>query len=108
MFVRIAEFSLKSQARFEFLQLMNTSLIPLVRRQPGCLDTAVLVSDEDPNLGLCVTFWNSRQQAGRFHDGEEFRQLLPALQACLSDDSRVTTYYVDSSTCHRISLRRAA
>ncbi len=107
MFVRIAEFTVRSNARCEFVRLVNSDLVPMVRRQPGLIDAAILVSDEGRNLELAVTFWRSRHDAERFYC-KEFSDLHHRFGAYLSDDIKFSSYNVDASTCHRFFLRRAA
>ncbi len=108
MYARIAQISLKPEKRDEFLQLLNQEFLPLLKKQPGCVDSVGLVSEEDSNIGLALTFWKDRNAANRFYDSDSFLQMQRRITPYLKRDVMVRTYDVASSTYHHIAASHAA
>ncbi len=108
MFSRTAEIKINPQQREPFLNLVNSEFLPLLQRQPGYLDGVGLVSEADPNTGISVTFWKTREDAERFYGGNEFARLRQRLTPYLRGEPTVHTYTVETSTHHGIAAGRVA
>ncbi len=108
MYARIAQISLKTEKRQEFLELVNQEVLPLIKKQPGCVDSIGLIAEEDPNIGLALTFWKDRNAANRFYDSDMFLQIQRRITPYLEHDVMVRTYDVATSTYHHIAAGHAA
>ncbi len=54
-----------------------------------------------------LSFWNSKQDAERYHQ-EHFKRIAEILKPHLRRDPSVETYSVDTSTTHRIAAGKKA
>jgi len=71
------------------------------------VDETVLASDSDGTRLLALSFWNSREDAERYHR-EQYPAIHEMVRNLLEGEPVVRTFHVDSSTTHRISAGKAA
>ncbi len=107
MFARIVESPAKLGKREQLIDILNHDLQPLLKKQPGFIDFIGLTSDNQPELGLTMTFWDTKANAERFWTGPEFEKLLQKMKP-LMEDMRVRTFNVAVSTAHKIAAGKAA
>jgi len=65
------------------------------------------VSDAEPNRILGISFWNSEEDAERYHQ-EQYSQIQETLQHLVETEPNIRTFDAQFSTTHRISARKAA
>jgi len=107
MFARIVECHLKPEKRDEFTNKLRSELLPILQKQPGFVDLVGLVSENDPERTVAVSFWNSKQDAERYHR-EHYNRILELMRPHLRRDPTIEQYNVDTSTTHRIGAGKAA
>ena len=67
MFTRVVELSSKSGKAKELSNTINEKVLPILKKQTGFVDEAVLVSDTESTRILGLSFWNSKEAAERYH-----------------------------------------
>lgn len=107
MFTRIGEATAQSGKTEELCRIITEKVVPLMRKHTGFRDEILLVSDKESGHILSLSFWNSREDAERYHR-ESFAQVVELLRPLTQGEPRIRTYDVQTSTAHRISLGKAA
>jgi heme-degrading monooxygenase HmoA len=107
MFTRIVEVTAKSGKAKELSNSINDKVLPILKKQAGFVDVTVLASDTDPDRVLAISFWNTKQDAERYHQ-EQYPAIHEMIQPLLDADPVVRTFNVDSSTTHKIAATKAA
>jgi heme-degrading monooxygenase HmoA len=107
MFTRVVEITSKSGKTRELCNLIEEKVVPILRKQAGFVDETVLVSDMEPHRVLGLSFWNSKEDAQRYHR-EQYPQIQETLKHLLETEPVIRTFDVQSSTTHRITERKAA
>ena len=107
MFTRIVECYVKSEKRQEFVEKMQSLVLPTLQSQAGFIDLLALSSDDEPERAVSITLWRSRADADRYHH-DHFNQLVDTLRPLMIDEPSVELYNVEASTAHRIADGRAA
>ncbi len=107
MFTRVVELTSKSGKVKELSNTINEKVVPIVKKQTGFVDETVLVSDTDSSRILGLSFWNSKEDAERYHR-EHFPKIQEMLKNLLETEPVVRTFEVHTSTTHRIASGKAA
>ena len=107
MFTRVVELSSKSGKAKELSNTINEKVLPILKKQTGFVDEAVLVSDTESTRILGLSFWNSKEDAERYHR-EHFPKIQEMLQPMLETEPVIRTFDVHTSTTHRIASGKAA
>jgi quinol monooxygenase YgiN len=107
MFTRVVEITSKSGKVNELANMVHEKIVPILRRQAGFVDEIVLTSDTEPNRVLGISFWNTREDAERYHR-EQYPKINEMLSPHLESAPVIRTFSVHSSTTHRIAASRAA
>jgi heme-degrading monooxygenase HmoA len=107
MFTRIVECHVKPEKKDEFNQKLRNEVLPILNRQPGFVDLIGLVHDTDRERELAISFWNTKEDAERYHR-ENYNRIIDMLKPYLKKDPKVETFNVDTSTSHRIAAGKAA
>lgn len=87
--------------------MIDEKILPILEKQTGFVDETVLVSDTESTRVLGLSFWNSREDAERYHR-EQFPKIQEMLKPLLETEPLVRTFEVHSSTTHRIVAGKAA
>ena len=66
MFTRVVELISKQGKARELSSTINDKIVPILKKQAGCVDEIVLVSDADSNRVLALSFWKTREDAERY------------------------------------------
>lgn len=107
MFTRVVEITSKSGKVRELCDTIDDKILPILRKQVGFVDEAVIVSDTEPNSVLALSFWNTREDAQRY-EHEQFDTVQKTVQHLLDTAPVVRTFNVHSSTAHRVAAEKAA
>jgi quinol monooxygenase YgiN len=107
MYTRVVEITSKSGKARELCNLIEDKVVPILKKQAGFVDETVLVSDAEPNRVLGLSFWNSKEDAERYHQ-EQYPQIHEMLKHLLETEPVIRTFDVQASTTHRITARKAA
>ena len=107
MFTRIVECHVKPEKKDEFNQRLRNDVLPILNRQPGFVDLINLVQDTDRERQVALSFWNTKEDAERYHR-EHYNRILEMIKPYLKKDPKIETFNVDTSTSHRIAAGKAA
>ena len=107
MFTRVVEFTSKSGKSKELSDTINEKAVPILKKQRGFVDETVLVSDTESSRVLGISFWNSKDDAERYHQ-EQYPKIHEMLKHLLEAEPEIRTFDVHTSTTHRITAGKAA
>jgi heme-degrading monooxygenase HmoA len=107
MFTRVVELTSKSGKANELANTINEKAVPILKKQRGFVDETVLVSDMEPTRVLGLSFWNSKEDAERYHQ-EQYPKIHEMMKHLLETEPNIRTFDVHSSTTHRIVAGKAA
>jgi heme-degrading monooxygenase HmoA len=77
MYTRVVELTSKSGKARDLCNTIDDKVLPILKRQAGFVDEAVIVSDTEPNRVLALSFWNTREDAQRYQ-----REQFDTVQQC--------------------------
>ncbi len=107
MFTRIVEINTKAGKAKELSNTVTDKVLPILRNQPGFVDEITLVSTDDPNRIVALSFWKSKEDAERYNR-EQFNNIKDIIKPLAERDPVVRTYDVETSTTHHIAKGKAA
>jgi heme-degrading monooxygenase HmoA len=107
MYTRVVEITSKQGKARELCQTIYDKVLPILKKQRGFVDETVLASDAEPNRILGLSFWDSKEDAERYHR-EQYPQVHETMKHLLETEPVIRTFDVESSTTHRITARKAA
>lgn len=107
MFTRVVEITSKSGKADELANMIHEKVVPILRKQAGFVDETVLTSETEPNRILALSFWNTREDAERYHR-EQYPKISEMLLPLAESAPVIRTFNVHSSTTHKIAASRAA
>jgi heme-degrading monooxygenase HmoA len=82
-------------------------VLPVLQAQPGFVDMIGLSNEDNPDRLLAVSFWNTKEDAERYHRAH-FERVVDIIRPALKTSPKVETYNVESSTAHHIAAGKAA
>jgi len=107
MFTRVVEVTTKAGKARDLTRTVNDKVLPILKNQPGFLDEITLVSDEDQNRILAISFWKSKENAD-VYQREQFAKVNEIIHNLIEGTPQVRTFEVEQSTVHKIAAGRAA
>ena len=106
MFVRNVSLYLKPNAIAEFLKLMDSEIIPLLRKQKGFQDAITLAVPGGREI-VAISFWEHEENA-RAYTMTGYLEAMKIVEQLLDGTPHMRTLDVVSSTIHKVSSRAAA
>ena len=107
MFTRVVEITTKPGKAKELTRTVNDRVLTILKNQPGFLDEFVLISEENPDQILAVSFWASNKDAETYNR-EQFPKVTEMIQTLSAGPPKVRTFNVEQSTVHKILAGKAA
>lgn len=107
MFVRILDMNAKTGKGRELARAINDQALPILKNQPGFVDEVVLFSLDNPDRGVAMSFWKSREDAEKYNQ-EIFPKLNELMRPVLEGTPQVRIFDVVTSTPHKIVPAKAA
>jgi heme-degrading monooxygenase HmoA len=107
MFTRVVEINAKNGKASELANTIHEKVLPILKKQQGFVDETVLTSDTEANRMIGLSFWNSKEDADRYHR-EGYPKVNELLSPLLESTPVIRTFNVHTSTTHRIAAGRAA
>jgi heme-degrading monooxygenase HmoA len=108
MFARLVEAPPKPGKRNEIVAILVNELAPTLKKQPGFVDFVGLASDTNPDEGITLTFWATKDDAERFYGTQEFKSKILDRITPLVENMTIRSFNVEASTFHNISAVKAA
>ena len=87
-FARNVQFSVKNGKADEFKRLMNTEILPLVKKEKGFRQDLTLLNG---NIGMSTSVWDDRTCAETYNT-KTYPEVLQKLNPILEGTPRVDTY----------------
>jgi len=107
MFTRVVEVTSKNGKARDLTRTVNEKVLAILKNQTGFLDEITLVSDEDPNRVLAISFWKSKEHADAYQR-EQFNRVTDVISNLIEGAPQVRTFEVETSTVHKIASGKAA
>ena len=107
MYTRVVELTSKSGKTRELCNTIDEKVLPILKKQAGFVDETVLVSDTESNQILGLSFWNSKEDAERYHQ-EQYPKIHEMLKHLIEGEPAIRTFDVQTSTTHQITAKKAA
>ncbi len=107
MFVRLLDMNAKTGKGKELARTINDQALPILKNQPGFVDDVVLFSPDNPDRGVALSFWKSREDAEKYNR-ETFSKVNELMRPALEGAPQVRTFDVVTSTAHQIIPTKAA
>ena len=107
MYTRVVELTSKPGKARELCDTIDEKVVPILKKQTGFVDETVLASAAEPNRVLGLSFWNSKEDAERYHE-ETYPKVSEILSPLAEGAPVVRTFNVHTSTTHRIAAGKAA
>jgi len=84
MCVRILSLKIQTGKMDEFNKIYDETILPALNKVKGCRYAFVTGNAEDPDEALCLTLWDSKQDAIQFESSGLFDQLIDQVRHTLS------------------------
>lgn len=107
MFTRVVEITSKAGKARDLTRLVNEKVMPILKSQTGFLDEITLISDEDPNRILAISFWKAKEHAETYKR-DQFDKVREIINNLTEGTPQVRTFEVENSTIQKIAAGRAA
>ena len=107
MFTRVVEMTSKSGKSQELANIINEKGVPILKKQRGFVDEIVLVSSDESNRVLALSFWNTKEDAERYQR-EQYPAIHDTVRHLLETEPEIRTFDVHTSTTHKIAASKAA
>ena len=107
MYTRIVELTSKSGKARELCDTINDKVLPILKRQAGFVDEAVLVSDTEPSHVVGLSFWMTKEDAELYHR-EQYPKISEMLSHLVETTPLIRKFDVHTSTAHKVAARKAA
>jgi heme-degrading monooxygenase HmoA len=104
MFARTVRMQLKPNSVPTFTQLVETQVIPLLRKQQGFKDEIAFVPS-DGKEAVAISLWEQKENAEAYHRGA-YPEALKAMASVVEGTPQVQTSEVSNSTWHKIAAAR--
>ena len=105
MFARHVTMKLKSNSVVELPRIIESDVLPLLRKQKGFRDEITFISTDDSEA-IANSFWDTKEDAEAYNLAG-YPQVLKALSKVVEGTPRVGTAVVSNSTFHKIAAQAA-
>jgi len=106
MYARRVSLNLKPNSRTEFTKMLETEIIPVLRKQKGFLDEITFVAPASTEA-FGVSLWDNKENAETYNRGS-FTEVTKTLSKLVEGTPRVEIYEVANSTFHKIAATAKA
>ena len=107
MFTRVVEITTKTGKAKELTRTINDKVLALLRTQSGFVDEVILISDQNPDRVLAMSFWNTKDDAEKYNR-ETYPKVNEIIRGSIEGSPKVQTFDVEQSTVHKIAAGKAA
>jgi hypothetical protein len=102
MFARHVAVKLRPGTLAEFTRVMDSEILPWLRKQKGFLDAITLAGPVGGEI-VSISFWDQEESA-QVYNSMGYPEVLEILKKVLSGTPQVKTFDVVSSTLQKIDL----
>ena len=105
MYTRNVSMKLKADSVKEFTRMLESEVIPVLRKQKGFKDEITLVAPER-NEAVAISFWEKKDNAEAYNR-ERYPEILKTLSRVVDGTPKVESFEVANSTSHQIAAKAA-
>ena len=105
MFARHVAVKLKPGTLAEFTRVMDSEILPWLRKQKGFLDAITLAARGGREV-VSISFWDQEENA-QMYNSTGYPEVLEILKKILAGTPQVRTFDVVSSTLQKVDLPKA-
>jgi heme-degrading monooxygenase HmoA len=95
MFARILEIAPKPDKKEGLIQALNQKIVPILKEQPGFLETLVFAPENTTDPMISITFWTEKRFAEKYAQ-EAYPTVEQIMSPFLSVPIAVKAYTVES------------
>ena len=106
MFTRHVIMGLKPNAATEFANVIDSKVLPLLRKQKGFRDEITFVA-LDRSEAIAISFWDTKEAADAYNVSG-YPEVLKTLESLVEGTPRVGTAEVATSTFHNLAAAKTA
>ncbi len=106
MFARHVAVKLRPDTLAEFIRVMDSEILPWLRKQKGFLDTMILAVPGGKEI-VSISFWDQEESA-EVYNSTSYPQALEILKKILAGTPQVRTFDVVSSTLQKVGASNSA
>jgi len=108
MFARVLEFELKHEKKEEFVRIVKSEVLPLMKKQIGFLEVLPFFPEKAKEpTALTISLWASRTDAERY-ERETYPKVYDLLKPYLATPITVRPYTVETKLCEHFVAALAA
>ncbi len=107
MYTLIIEGTLKPRKKTEFTTAWNNEILPTLKKQTGFVDEILLFAADEPERGVGLSFWNTKEDAERYHR-EVFPKVVTGVKHLIKTPPKVRAFNVEAAEIFRIVPSKAA
>ena len=107
MYTLIIEGTLQPEKKSEFVNYWNKEILPTLKKQQGFVDEVLLFGSQDPDLGVGLSFWKTKEEAERYHR-EVFPKQAGSVQHLMNGAPTVRAFNVEAAETFNIRAGKAA
>ncbi|MDQ2937372.1 MAG: hypothetical protein M3R67_07670, partial [Acidobacteriota bacterium] len=105
MFARHVSITLKANSAPEFTRIIESEILPLLRKQKGFRDEITFVAPER-SAAVATSLWDTKEDAEAYNR-TSYPEILKALSKVVEGTPTVETFEVASSTLHTGAAKTA-
>jgi hypothetical protein len=105
MFARHVSVNLKTNVAPEFNRIIESEILPLLRKQKGFLDEITFVAQER-SKALAISLWDTKEDAEAY-SRTNYPEVLKALSKVVDGTPTVEFFEVTSSTFQKVAAKTA-
>jgi heme-degrading monooxygenase HmoA len=107
MHTLIIEGTLKSGTKNDFTKAWTKEILPALKKQQGFVEEVLLFETADPDRGVGLSFWETKQDAEKYQR-DVFPRLVNSVQQYIQNPPTVRSFDVEASEKFRIVAGKAA
>ena len=101
MYARNVTLHLKANSAPEFTRMLETDVLPMLRKQTGFKDEITFLASEG-NEALAISLWDKKENAESY-GRDTYPAVLRTLEQVVEGTPEVDSYEVSNSTFHKIA-----
>src|SRR5881296_1341801 len=105
MYARNVTLNLKANSAPEFTRMLETDVLPVLRKQNGFKDEITFVA-ENGKEALAISLWENKENAEAY-SRDTYPAVLQTLERMVEGTPEVDSYEVSNSTFHKIASQNS-
>jgi heme-degrading monooxygenase HmoA len=102
MFLRLVHVRYNHEFLSKIREIYDKEVIPRLEKVEGCLCVCAIASDQDPEEGISLTIWKTRENAEAYEKSGVYEQLLNKIRPYLADS---TEWHVQLSKDYEVEFK---